>query len=101
MKTELEILKEVKFMFELHSDHSTMCNGYRSLCRQIEELEQSRQPAVSGSLPLDEVFDLYSNSPDECIEVVDGDAVLKYHTYSIEEFKWWLAKHDYEFIKRQ
>jgi len=39
MKTELEILKDVKFMFELHSDNSTQCNGYRSLCRKIEELE--------------------------------------------------------------
>lgn len=41
MKTELEILKEVKFMFDLHSDHSSMCNGYRSLCDKIEELEKT------------------------------------------------------------
>jgi len=34
----LETLKEIKFTFEIHSDHSTLCNGYRSLCRQIEEL---------------------------------------------------------------
>jgi hypothetical protein len=38
-KTELQILKEVKFMFDIHSDHSTQCNGYRSLCKTIEEME--------------------------------------------------------------
>lgn len=40
MKLDLETLKHVKFMFDIHSDHSTMCNGYNSLCRIIEEEEK-------------------------------------------------------------
>jgi len=36
---KLKTLKDVKFGFELHSDHSTQCNGYRSLCKQIKDLE--------------------------------------------------------------
>ncbi len=56
MILDLETLKHVKFSFELHSDHSTMCNGYRSLCRMIEEAEGKvnenfAQPAVISSLP--------------------------------------------------
>lgn len=39
-RCELEVLKEIKFMFELHSDMSSSCNGYRSLCEKIEKLEQ-------------------------------------------------------------
>lgn len=55
MILDLETLKHVKFSFELHSDHSTMCNGYRSLCRMIEEVEckvneNFAQPAVIGSV---------------------------------------------------
>ena len=40
MKLDLETLKQVKFTFDIHSDHSIMCNGYRSLCRMIEEAEK-------------------------------------------------------------
>lgn len=55
MILDLETLKHVKFSFELHSDHSTMCNGYRSLCRMIEEAEGKvnenfAQPAVISSV---------------------------------------------------
>ena len=39
MKLDLDTLKQVKFTFDIHSDHSTMCNGYYSLCRMIEESE--------------------------------------------------------------
>lgn len=39
MKLDLETLKYVKLAFDIHSDHSTMCNGYRSLCKMIEETE--------------------------------------------------------------
>ena len=54
MILDLETLKHVKFSFELHSDHSTMCNGYRSLCRMIEEKEGKvnenfAQPVVISS----------------------------------------------------
>jgi len=35
---KLTILNEVKFGFEIHSDSSSMCNGYKALCRQIQEL---------------------------------------------------------------
>lgn len=37
MKLDLETLKRVKSIFDIHSDHSTMCNGYRTLCRMIEK----------------------------------------------------------------
>jgi hypothetical protein len=47
MKTELEILKEVRDGFQFHSDHSTECNGYRSLCRQIERLASEPNPSTS------------------------------------------------------
>jgi hypothetical protein len=48
MKLDLETLKQVKFTFELHSDHSTNCNGYRRLCEMIIEAEReaSHQTAV-------------------------------------------------------
>ena len=48
MKLDLETLKQVKFTFELHSDHSTNCNGYRRLCEMIIEAEReaSQQTAV-------------------------------------------------------
>ena len=48
MKLDLETLKQVKFTFELHSDHSTNCNGYRRLCEMIIEAEKeaSQQTAV-------------------------------------------------------
>jgi hypothetical protein len=38
-KLDLETLKWVKQCFDFHSDHSTQCNGYRTLCDQIKELE--------------------------------------------------------------
>lgn len=40
---DLETLKHIKFMFELHSDHSAFCNGYRSLCRIIEDIENPKE----------------------------------------------------------
>lgn len=39
MKLDLETLKFIKYSFKLHSDHSTKCNGYNSLCRLIEKSE--------------------------------------------------------------
>lgn len=39
MKLDLETLKQVKTMFGYHSDYSTNCNGYHSLCKMIEEAE--------------------------------------------------------------
>lgn len=41
---DLRTLKLVKEMFSLHSDGSTMCNGYRSLCSVIDEMD--KQPIV-------------------------------------------------------
>ena len=36
---ELKILKKVKMSFDIHSDHSTNCNGYRSLIAKIESIK--------------------------------------------------------------
>ena len=74
MKLDLETLKQVKFTFDIHSDQSTMCNGYRSLCRMIEEAEKEVnenfvQPAVIGSLPCHHNFiqkDTYWKSCTHC-----------------------------------
>lgn len=38
-RLDLDTYKQVKFTFDIQSDHSTMCNGYRSLCKTIEEIE--------------------------------------------------------------
>lgn len=35
--TRLETLKEIKLIFDIHSDFSTRCGGYRNLCRILEE----------------------------------------------------------------
>jgi len=74
MILDLETLKHVKFSFELHSDNSTMCNGYRSLCRMIEEAEGKvnenfAQPAVISSSPCHHNFiqkDTYWKSCTHC-----------------------------------
>lgn len=34
---DLKTLLHVKFMFDLHSDMSSKCNGYKSLCEKIEQ----------------------------------------------------------------
>lgn len=38
-KLDLETLKWIKFTFDICSDHSTMCLGYKNLCKRIEDLE--------------------------------------------------------------
>lgn len=61
IKTDLHLptLEHIKFMFGLHSDWSTQCNGYRSLIKEIndlkpnntEEKEESNKPTceISGT----------------------------------------------------
>lgn len=39
MNLDLKTLRYIKLTFDLHSDHSTKCNGYNSLCRIIEQQE--------------------------------------------------------------
>lgn len=36
---DLYTLEQIKFIFGLHSDGSTSCNGYRSLCDLIEKVK--------------------------------------------------------------
>lgn len=43
MKLDLETLRRVKFTFDLHSDMSSRCNGYRSLCDMITEAENDNK----------------------------------------------------------
>jgi len=40
MNLVLETLKQVKLMFDIQSDYSAMCNGYKILCAMIEEAEK-------------------------------------------------------------
>lgn len=54
MEIDLETLKYVQKMFRIHSDMSTKCNGYRSLCDLIEKME-------TGKILSD------FNIPDKCI----------------------------------
>lgn len=79
MKLDLETLKQVKFTFDIHSDHSIMCNGYHSLCRMIEEAEKEVnenfvQPAVIGSLPVDSAIKEIENLMERWHLARDNDA---------------------------
>ncbi len=40
MKLDLDTLKYIKFLFDLQSDQSIHCNGYRTLKEVIEEQEE-------------------------------------------------------------
>jgi hypothetical protein len=40
-KLDLDTLKAVRDMFQLHSDSSTSCNGYQTLITYIEEMENT------------------------------------------------------------
>lgn len=42
-KLDLATLKQIDFIFKLHSDNSTRTNGYRSLVEIIEEIERLNQ----------------------------------------------------------
>lgn len=53
-KTELEILKELKFEFELLSDFTTQSQGYKNLCDKIERLEKEKTEKVLASLEEEE-----------------------------------------------
>lgn len=39
MQLDIETLKYVKTVFDTHNDTSSMINGYRSLCKMIEDNE--------------------------------------------------------------
>jgi hypothetical protein len=41
---DLRTLKLIRDMFNLHSDGSAVCNGYRSLCSLIEEMDKVTSP---------------------------------------------------------
>ena len=53
-KTELEILKELKFEFELLSDFTTQSQGYKNLCDKIDRLEKEKTEKVLASLEEEE-----------------------------------------------
>lgn len=42
-KLDLVTLKHIKFMFDIHSDFSTKCNGYKSLLRIIDDVELEKK----------------------------------------------------------
>jgi len=50
---DLRTLKLVKQMFELHSDNSASCNGYRSLCGLIEEMEKPHLVEIKNEIKVD------------------------------------------------
>lgn len=37
---DLKTLEFIKFTFDIHSDWSTNCNGYRSLCKCISDVKK-------------------------------------------------------------
>ncbi len=52
---DLYTLEWIKTMFTFHSDFSTKCNGYKSLCRLIKEAKTSQfsqkiEPCVIGDV---------------------------------------------------
>jgi len=57
-KTELEILKELKFEFELLSDFTTQSQGYKNLCDKIERLEKEKTEKVLASLEEEEQLEV-------------------------------------------
>lgn len=50
--SKLEILNHIKSGFEVQSDYSTQCNGYKYLCREIEELKASKSEANEADILL-------------------------------------------------
>lgn len=46
-RSRLHTLNDIKFAFDIHSDSSTFCNGYRSLCRIIKEEEEKLQLPIN------------------------------------------------------
>lgn len=57
-KTELEILKELKFEFELLSDFTTQSQGYKNLCDKIDRLEREKTEKVLASLEEEEQLEV-------------------------------------------
>jgi len=50
---DLRTLKLIKDMFRLHSDGSTSCNGYRSLCSLIEEMDKRPSIIVENEIKIE------------------------------------------------
>ena len=42
-KLDLFTLKQCKLFFDVHSDHSSQCNGYRTLLEIIEQVEEAKE----------------------------------------------------------
>lgn len=42
-KLDLYTLESIQFSFQLHSDMSCDCNGYRSLCEYIKEAKKLQE----------------------------------------------------------
>jgi hypothetical protein len=61
-RTELEVLKEVEYLFSLFSDHSIDCMGYRSLCEKIKKLEGA-SPLQQPTLETSRDFIISKDSP--------------------------------------
>jgi hypothetical protein len=54
MKTkdlDLKTLEWIQFCFKLHSDYSTQCLGYGSLCKLIEERKKINEGIVNEANP--------------------------------------------------
>ncbi len=47
----LTLLEEVKFGFDIHSDDSTLCLGYRNLCDKIRR-EKTNEPIHTFPEPI-------------------------------------------------
>lgn len=87
-KLDLETLKHIKFMFGLHSDHSTSCYGYQDLCRTIDEIEKSK--IVLNTIEnnyLNHVLKLlkFTDTKINSCEISDTEAKIKMQYYQWEE----------------
>lgn len=90
-KLDLPTLEFVKFSFDIHSDHSTQCNGYKSLCQMIEETESLPLKEEQKSVT-DDKYGYLMKSNDEHFFVMGKNMnhaieIIEEHTKSGWEFE--------------
>lgn len=84
MRLDLKTLEQVKLMFDLHSDHSTNCNGYKNLLEMIKKEKAFDMHIVMGWVAIEEKpipINTYVTFADK-----DGCITTHFtHKYEVEE----------------